>query len=71
MRNTNEIIEDLGVCADAGGCDGCGFKIDMGGACITYLLLAARRRLGGDAGPVRTVRRGDYGAAAAAGGGAA
>ena len=45
MRNTNEIIEDLGVCADAGGCGGCGFKIDMGGACITYLLLAERAAL--------------------------
>ena len=45
MRNTNEIIEDLGVCADAGGCGGCGFEIDMGGACITYLLLAARAAL--------------------------
>lgn len=45
MRNTNEIIEDLGVCADAGGCGGCGFRVDMGGRCITYLLLAARAAL--------------------------
>lgn len=45
MRNTNEIIEDLGVCADAGGCGGYGFKVDMSGRCITYLLLAARAAL--------------------------
>ena len=45
MRNTNEIIGDLSVCANAGGCGGCGFKTDMGGACITYLLLAARAAL--------------------------
>ncbi len=45
MRNTNESIEDLGVCADAGGCGGCGFRVDMGGRCITYLLLAARAAL--------------------------
>ena len=45
MRNTNETIEDLGGCADAGGCGGCGFRVDMGGRCITYLLLAARAAL--------------------------
>ena len=45
MRNTNEIIEDPGVRANAGGCGGCGFRVDMGGRCITYLLMAARAAL--------------------------
>lgn len=68
MKNTNEIIKELGDWASEDGCGGCGFKVDVGGMCVTDLLLAARRT-DGDAGPVRTVRRGDHGAAAAAGGG--
>ena len=41
MKNTNEIIKELGDWASEDGCGGCGFKIDVGGMCVTDLLLAA------------------------------
>lgn len=45
MKNTNEIIKELGDWASEDGCGGCGFKIDVGGMCVTDLLLAARAAL--------------------------
>lgn len=45
MKNTNDVIQSLGVCAGEGGCGGCGFRDDLGGRCITELMLEAHAAL--------------------------
>lgn len=45
MRNTNEIIKELGDWASEDGCGGCGFKADVGVMCVTDLLLEAQAAL--------------------------